>query len=145
MVHHLYVNFLENKKVYNLVQGYWRQLFSQLSQKKQLHFVPYLNMETRKGTKEYDGNPVFNAWEKTLNRTVRIIQVAPQEETLEVSAWMDTIELTPNEAPVPELVLSVVLSRESYAVAARLITTWMDKKTTAEDMEAVIEREAASF
>ncbi len=142
MAHHLYANFLENKKVYNLAQGYWQRLFSGLAQERRLQFVPYLNPTTRTGQKDYDGNPIFDAWEKTLNRAVRIIQVAPQGEQLDVvSAWLDTIELPETPAPLPELVIDLALSKESYAVAERLISAWLTAGTTREVMVAMIERE----
>ena len=141
MVHHLYANFLENKKVYNLVQGYWQRLFSGLANERRLKFVPYLNPTTCTGQKEYDGNPIFDAWEKTLNRAVRIIQVAPQGEQLDVSAWMDSIELPETPAPIPELVIDLALSKESYALAERLISAWLTAATTKEGMAEMIERE----
>ena len=141
MAHHLFANFLENKKVYNLAQGYWQRLFSGLAQERQLHFIPYLNPTTRIGQKDYDGNPIFDAWEKTLNRAVRIIQVAPQGEQLDVSAWLDSIELPENPTPIPELVIDLALSKESYALAERLISAWLTAGTTKEGMVAMIERE----
>ena len=141
MVHHLYANFLENKKVYNLVQGYWQRLFSGLAQERRLQFFPYLNPTTRTGQKDYNGNPIFDAWEKTLNRAVRIIQVAPQGEQLDVSAWMDSIELQETPAPIPELVIDLALSKESYALAECLISAWLTARTTKEGMVAMIERE----
>ena len=141
MVHHLYANFLENKKVYNLVQGYWQRLFSGLANERRLQFAPYLNPTTRAGQKDYDGNPIFDAWEKTLNRAVRIIQVAPQGEQLDVSAWLDSIELPETLAPIPELVIDLALSKESYALAERLISAWLTAGTTKEGMVEMIERE----
>ena len=141
MVHHLYANFLENKKVYNLVQGYWQRLFSGLANERRLQFAPYLNPTTRAGQKDYDGNPIFEAWEKTLNRAVRIIQVAPQGEQLDVSAWLDSIELPETLAPIPELVIDLALSKESYALAEQLISAWLTAGTTKEGMVEMIERE----
>ncbi|MFM9946476.1 MAG: hypothetical protein ACKV1O_00925 [Saprospiraceae bacterium] len=141
MVHHLYTNFLADKKIYNLAQGYWQRLFSSLSHQHQLHFVPYLNPETRIGQKEYDGNPIFNALEKKCNRAVRIIQAAPQGEHLDISAWLDSIALSEKVAPVPELVLDIVLSKESYAIAERLIRAWLVEGAVKEDMERLIGEE----
>ena len=138
MVHHLYANFLADKKIYNLAQGYWQRLFSGLSHQHRLHFVPYLNLGTHIGQKEYDGNPIFNALERKRNRAVRIIQAAPQEKNLDFSAWVDSIALSEKAAPVPELVLELVLSKESYAIAERLIRAWLVAGADREEMERLI-------
>lgn len=138
MVHHLYANFLADKKIYNLAQGYWQRLFSGLSYQHRLHFVPYLNPATRIGQREYDGNPIFHALEKKRNRAVRIIQAAPKEKNLEIAAWVDSIALSEKAAPVPELVLELVLSKESYAIAERLIRAWLVAGADREEMERLI-------
>lgn len=138
MVHHLYANFLADKKVYNLAQGYWQRLFSGLSHQHRLQFVPYLNPATSIGQKEYDGNPIFNALERKRNRAVRIIQAAPQGENLDFSAWMDSIALSEKAAPVPELVLDMVLSKESAVLAARLINAWLVAGVSKEELEILI-------
>lgn len=141
MVHHLYANFLTDKKIYNLAQGYWQRLFSGLAHERQLHFVPYLNTETHAGQKEYDGNPIFNVLEKKRNRAVRIIQAPPQGESIDISAWLDSIALSEKSATVPELVLDMVLSKERYAVAERLIRAWLIAGASEEEMEKLIEVE----
>lgn len=139
MTQHLYNNFLHDKKIYNLAQAYWQRLFSRIAQQYQLQLVPYLNDRTSEGHKEYDGNPICNVWEKSLNRAVRIIQVEPESKQLDISAWLDTIELEEATVPIQELVIDTVLSRESYAMAEKLIMAWLGKQTESEEMEIIIE------
>ncbi len=141
MVHHLYSNFLQDKKIYNLAQAYWGRLFSKIAQQYDLQLVPYLNDQNGNGQKEYDGNPIFNVLEPSLNRAVRIIQIEPEGEQLDISAWLDTIELAESAPPVQELVIDMVLSKESYAIARKFIIAWLGERITKAEMEHLIETE----
>jgi hypothetical protein len=141
MVHHLYSNFLQDKKIYNLAQAYWGRLFSKIAQQYDLQLVPYLNDQNGNGQKEYDGNPIFNVLEPSLNRAVRIIQIEPEGEQLDISAWLDTIELAESAPPVQELVIDTVLSKESYAIARKFIIAWLGERITKAEMEHLIETE----
>jgi hypothetical protein len=141
MVHHLYSNFLQDKKIYNLAQAYWGRLFSKIAQQYDLQLVPYLNDQNGNGQKEYDGNPIFNVLEPSLNRAVRIIQIEPEGEQLNISAWLDTIELAESAPPVQELVIDTVLSKESYAIARKFIIAWLGERITKAEMEHLIETE----
>lgn len=138
MVHHLYSNFLQDKKIYNLAQAYWGRLFSKIAQQYDLRLVPYLNDQSGNGQKEYDGNPIFNALEPSLNRAVRIIQIEPEGEQLDISAWLDTIELFESAPPVQELVIDTVLSKESYAIARKFIGAWLGKQMNQTEMEQLM-------
>ena len=141
MVHHLYSNFLQDKKIYNLAQAYLGRLFSKIAQQYDLQLVPYLNDQNGNGQKEYDGNPIFNVLEPSLNRAVRIIQIEPEGEQLDISAWLDTIELAESAPPVQELVIDMVLSKESYAIARKFIIAWLGERITKAEMEHLIETE----
>ena len=57
----LYPNFLENKRTYNLAQGAWKRLLNKVLKDFGYTYTPYLN-ELQNGKKEYDGNPIFNAY-----------------------------------------------------------------------------------
>jgi len=141
MVHHLYSNFLQDKKIYNLAQAYWGRLFSKIAQQYDLQLVPYLNDQNGNGQKEYDGNPIFNVLEPSLNRAVRIIQIEPEGEQLDISAWLDTIELAESAPPVQELVIDTVLSKESYAIARKFIIAWLGEGVAKTELEQLIEAE----
>ncbi|MFM9948912.1 MAG: hypothetical protein ACKV1O_13315 [Saprospiraceae bacterium] len=54
---------------------------------------------------------------------------------------MDSIELPETPTPIPELVIDLALSKESYALAERLISAWLTAGTTEGGMAEMIERE----
>lgn len=135
MSNNLYPSFLENKRVYNLNQGYWRRLLTDLIKDTDLTFEPYLNPVDANGQKEYDGNPIFNAYFPSLRKAIRIIQDVPEGDAAELSAWMDHIDIEENQPPIPELVLAVTLSRETSAQAQRLMEQWVLENVSVEGME----------
>ena len=120
-----YPSFLDNKRVYNLNQAYWRRLLTDLIKDTDLSFQPYLNPTGANGNKEYDGNPIFNAYFPDLDKAIRIIQDTPEEGTVDLSTWMDQIELEEGQPPVPELVIAVTLSRETSEKAQELMRQWI--------------------
>lgn len=131
----LYPSFLDNKRVYNLNQAYWRRLLSDLIKDTDLSFQPYLNTISANGNKEYDGNPIFNAYFPTLNKAIRVIQDTPEEGAADLSTWMDQIELEEGQPPIQELVIAVTLSRETAAQAQELMHQWIVERRTVREME----------
>lgn len=121
MTKFLYADFLENKRTYNLAQGAWKRLFSSLLQEYGYTYTPYIN-QTQNGKKEYDGNPIFSAFIPEINRAIRIIQVAPDDDGDEISAWIDDIEL---KEKVKELVLDLKLSKKAKSTARDIIKAWL--------------------
>lgn len=123
MVQFLYSNFLENKKIYNLAQASWKRFFDSLVLEHGISYTPYINQHSNQG-KMYDGNPIFSAYFKDKNRAVRIIQIEPTEDQYEIHSWIDTFELNPNEK-IDELVIDLVLSSKTKAIAEDLIYQWV--------------------
>lgn len=123
MITSLYPKFLESKRTYNLVQAYWNRLLSNILKEEQYHQSTYLN-PAQNGQKEYDGNPVFNAYLPQINRAIRIIQVAPEEPGDMISAWLDDIELT-GDNPTPELVIDLKLNQQTKEIATALMDEWV--------------------
>lgn len=140
MVELLYSDFLENKRVYNLARASWKRFFDQLAEQQHFTYQPYLN-EKQNGQLEYDGNPIFNAFLPTLHRAIRIVQVANNgSENIDFSSWIDTIQWDENLPPVEELVIDMVLSKESKALAALLIEKWCLKQHSKAEMVQFIEK-----
>lgn len=134
----LYPSFLENKRVYNLNQAYWRRLLTDLIKDTDLSFQPYLNPLGPDSTREYDGNPIFNAYFPRLTKAIRIIQDSPEDGAADLSAWLDQIELEESQAPVTELVIAVTLSRKTSAQARELLQQWIVEGCTNKEMQEVI-------
>ena len=127
MAKFLYADFLENKRAYNLAQASWNRLLSSLLREYGYTYTPYIN-QMQNGEKEYDGNPIFSAFIPEIERAIRIIQVSPDEEGDDISAWIDDIELGKKDKTkkTKELVLDLKLSKEARMLAKDLIGKWKD-------------------
>ena len=134
----LYANFLADKRVYNLAQASWKRLFDRMAETNGFSYSPYIN-QIQGGRKEYDGNPIFSAFIASKNRAVRIIQLEPEAGGLDISAWVDTIELFKGKTPVQELVLDVVLSKQGKELARKLIDGWLTEGWTAKDVDRLLD------
>lgn len=122
---YLFVTFMEDKKVFNLAEAYWRRMVSAIAREAGISFRSYINHHDSKGRKEYDANPIFDAFFPSLCKAIRIIQEKPGAGAPDIATWMDTIELNEDEPPVPELVIALALSRETAAAARQLIRQWV--------------------
>ena len=136
----LYKDFLDNKRVYNLAQASWRRLLNSLLKDFGYTHAPYLN-DLVDGKKEYDGNPIFNAYIPEIKRAIRIIQVSPQEEGEDISAWIDDIELKQKSRTkkTKELVLDIKLSKEARSIATEIIKEWIQKQIDTSYIDNLLE------
>jgi hypothetical protein len=136
----LYKNFLNNKRVYNLAQASWGRLLNSLLKDFGYTHTPYLNNLVN-GKKEYDGNPIFNAYIPEIKRAIRIIQVSPQEEGDDISAWIDDIELKQKSRTkkTKELVLDIKLSAKARNIATEIIKEWIQKQVDATYIDNLLE------
>lgn len=135
---YLFASFLEDKKVFNLAEAYWRRMITAVAKEAGAPFHSYINHRDSKGRKEYDANPIFDAFFPSLHKAVRIIQDQPDADAPDLDAWMDSIELEEGQPPVPELVIALSLSRETAAAARELIRQWVVKGFSEEQMKEVI-------
>jgi hypothetical protein len=133
----LYADFLENKRTYNLAQGSWNRLLTSLLKEYEYTHTPYIN-QTQNGEKEYDGNPIFSAFIPEIKRAIRIIQIAPQEEGDDISAWLDDIALNAKAEKTAELVVDIKLSQASKRIAKDLIHKWILKQLDAAAIDEVL-------
>lgn len=138
MSKYLYASFLDSKRIYNLAQAWWGRLLTDLVAERKLEFRPYLNPQPASGRKEYDGNPICNAYFPNLDKAVRIIQEAPEEEPASLSAWLDTVEIHKSGSETPELVIALELSRATADRARALLRLWLVEDVGMEGMATVI-------
>lgn len=141
----LFPDFLDHPEIYDAAEALWKARFDALAEKYHFVYAPYINIFARNGNKHRDGNPIFSAEVKTLNRAVRIIQEAIEEfDDFFLSAWLDTFPID-EDNPLNELVIPLVLSEETLEIAERLIVHWLVKVRSKEEMEKVLEEELAFF
>jgi hypothetical protein len=139
----LFPDFLEHPESYDAAEAVWKARFDALAAKHHFTYTPYINVFARNGDKLRDGNPIFSAEVKTLNRAVRIIQEAvEQPDDFFISAWLDTFPID-EDNPLNELVIPLVLSEETLELAERLILHWLVEGLSKEEMERVLEEELA--
>jgi len=131
----LYHNFLNDKKIYNLAVAYWQRYFDLLLGKN--NYQAYLTTGFVNGQKFYDGNPMFTALLTNSDRAVRIVQEEAEADELEIGAWLDRVELP--EKNVNELVIHLVLSKESLQIAREWIQKWLLDKINTAEMQKIIE------
>lgn len=136
---YLFSLFLENKKIYNLSQAYWGRMVRSIAQEEGLSFQHYLNPYDGAGRKEYDANPIFDAYFPALRKAVRIIQDTPEEGAPDITAWINYFEIEEDQPEMPELVIAIALSQESAGTARELLGKWLLEGLSGEEMEKVFE------
>lgn len=141
----LFDKFLDNKRIYNLNQGYWkRQLQSKLKIKLSKDSQLFSNVDA-KGNKIYDANPIFTFVTEDKSRAVRIIQddaTIFEESTDEndkflMSAWIDDF-IFDNSKTIPELVIVLFLTKETVNKSVYLISRWMSNNIPEENLEEIL-------
>ena len=138
MVHYLFENFLENQNVYIRNVDYWQKTVKAISLlKESMPFSEYLNSKFANGTAFFDGNPIFQAVFEKEKKAIRIIQEEPESHEVEISAWLNQIEI--KDETITELVIALELSKESQEIAEYFITAWIVKNVSTIDMQYLID------
>jgi len=138
MVHYLFENFLDNRDVYIRNVDYWQKTVKAISYLKQsMPFSEYLNSKFANGTAFFDGNPIFQAVFEKENKAIRIIQEEPESHGVEISAWLNQIEI--KDETITELVIALELSKESQEIAEYFITAWIVKNVSTIEMQDLID------
>jgi hypothetical protein len=141
----LFEKYLEDKRIYNLNQGYWkRKLQSRLKVKLTKESQIFKNSDAE-GKKIYDANPIFIFVNEDKTKAVRIIQddfikikteIGENEKYL-ISAWLDDI-LYDDEIKIPELVVALFLTKETVEIAMNLVFLWINNDLTDEKIDTLI-------
>ena len=144
---YLFIKSTEDKRIYNLNQGYWkRKLQSRLKEKFSEENVLFKNIDT-KGKKIYDANPIFTFIDYQKTKAIRIIQddiKQIEQENIEmekylISAWFDKISIyeknniDSSEKNVNELVIALFLTRSTVEKTMNLIYKWLNNDLTNEN------------
>ena len=137
MIHFLYKDFLNNKKIYVLNVGYWTKLFNKILKSTGISYQRWLNLQFNNGLGFYDGNPMFDVLVENKRKAIRIIQEYPENESISISAWIDETE-TPLKEKILELVIDLELSKESKNIAEKWIQACLVDNKTKEEMNDLI-------
>jgi len=141
----LFDKYSENKRIYNLNQGYWkRKLQARLQIKFTKESEIFKNADA-KGKKIYDANPIFTFVNDNRTKAIRIIQdditiiktSLEENEKYLISAWLDDI-LYDNERKIPELVIALFLTKETVDKAMNLVYLWLNDDLTSEGIDTLL-------
>lgn len=146
----LFENFIENKRTYNLCQGYFTRLFKhklQLKFEKKVNLVPN---QYHSGRKIYDANPMYCYLAPDVKKSVRIILLDKSEyndfegdlRKISIASWTDAFIFEDQE--YQELVLSVILTDEVVEVMASLIMEWL-KAVEVEGFEGFMKKQISDY
>ena len=139
MVTHLYTGFLESEKVYKENIDFWKTIIHTLLSVEHIAFDSYLTTTKPDGSLYLDGNPIYHFKVRNSTKAVRIIQEEIEKDSIEFSAWLDTLELEDSDS-IHELVISLELSQESCLLAVELINAWIISDLPAPKMEKYIDK-----
>lgn len=149
----LFPSFLENHRIYNLAEAWWRRLFRRLFSSAGLSFASFYNSYYSTGEKIYGGNPIFNAYFPDRHKLVRIIQEIPEPGVEPaVAAWLDSFPISelgddkkPQPAnpeiknePIPELVIALSLTRGTAHTAQKWLRKWVVEDLSLAEMQRMI-------
>lgn len=84
---HLYKNFLQDQRIYNLTEACWRRFFQRLFGPQEVPFRSFYNKHYVNGQKIYEANPVFDAYFPQQHKLVRIIQYLPEPGDLLLTGY----------------------------------------------------------
>ena len=148
---YLYKNFKQDKRIYNLNQGYWKRKFKFLIKEKfSQDNILFKNIDDR-GNKVYDANPIFSFINYNKTKAIRIIQDdatsinfnSIEIENYLISAWIDNIVLydnnfSNNKRVVNELVIALFLTKETVDKAIKLIAKWLREDLNNDEINKII-------
>lgn len=149
----LYERFAEDKRVYNLNQGYWkRKLQSRLKEKLSSENVLFKNIDAN-GKKIYDANPIFTFINYEQTKGIRIIQDDIKrlnkfenfEQKVLIDAWLDKISvynskkaLNDEYYEINELVIALFLTKETVEKTMELIYRWLNSDLNMDTIERIL-------
>jgi hypothetical protein len=140
MVQLLFENFKIDKTVYHEAEAWWKAFFDELAQKHNFFYRPYLNTTYRNGVPFYDGNPMFTALVETLHRGVHVLQDEVEEASeLYISGYLNRIVDFDDIPDSDELVIDLVLSEVTKAIAETWIHAWLVEQVDKETMERLLD------
>lgn len=128
----LFQQFLIDKKVYNLNVGYWRKQLQKALGEKIGRGDQFVKNKNSLGKSYYDGNPIYSYYHVIKRKAIRIIQEDPSQlvnfENIQLlEGWIGKIDLSVSESQdqeVPELVLSLFLTKSTVTKSVQLAKEW---------------------
>jgi hypothetical protein len=147
----LFPDFLSNDDSYDRCRAFWRALVDGIEKslgqvEEWSRWFPAFYGDGLTPFDDRDGNPIYHRLSKRLDRAFQIIQQAPENDALSITAWATDSTNDPlwhDDDPWPrlprtDLTISLVLSVESAELARALLTQWMTPTTTVDEIRLAI-------
>lgn len=142
---HIFPDFLTNVDRYAAARRYWEVVFDRAKVA-----TPFEEPDPEKPQwQNYwrnnpirDGNPIFTAINRTTNKALRIVQLAPDGADTLFEYSFVKIELRGVRKEVEELVIRCVPGRRTMAKALSLLTCWLRGTITPQEFDDAYEADA---
>jgi len=121
----LFPNFLENPKVYQKAENFWKKIIDKIAQKKEMSLQwQWQNTFLPDGQKMYDGNPIVTAYFVGTTKSIRIIQENYSDSLYKINACLHKTEYENSE--LFELVIAVELVENASKSIQNLIEKYLE-------------------
>ena len=142
MASNLFPNFLTDDLQYAASENHWVELWLKVDRMdREIYKWSYPWLGTGSPTIK-DGNPIFSAFSPVLRRGVRVVQLEPLGENLDIQAYRDFFGGDFNDPEsICELVIACTLSLEGSKIALELMKPWV----RGEDLEFVTDESGLSI
>ncbi len=132
----LYKDFLTDRTVYEQAELYWKAHIEAVFHQAGITPQRWLHGYYGNGQKIAEGNPIYNC-KMEGNRAIRLIQEAPESDTLQIAAWTDNRAGAEGQQ-LRELVIVLELTQKTKDLALVLIEKWVSEEVSSAAMDSFI-------
>lgn len=128
MIKHLFPNFLEDPADYHAVEEHWEQIWRDVlvaAGNPTGWRSPWLTTQFLNGRPFLDGDPIFSAVSTIQRRAIRVLQHAPENDSIDFEIWSETFGDPSSDAPLDVLVINCALSGEAAQFAQDCMISWV--------------------
>jgi hypothetical protein len=130
MTEFLFPSFLKDAREYEEAERLWESRWRDLveaARQTRLWRSRWFNTRFANGTPCRDGNPIFSAVNRKKRIGIRVIQLEPGKDAVEISHWIDEFGQEESD-PIKELVISCALTEQTLRQATDLMRQWLTQK-----------------
>jgi hypothetical protein len=140
----LYIDFLKNKKIYNLNVGFWKKMVQKIALAENIQYSFADNEYFVNGKRFYDANPMISLNIPSQKKALRIIQEEQEGDEIDMSAWLKEKEMKEGVF-FSELVISLTLTHITKELSKTLIENWLDTNIKEAEMQKIIENKLSNI
>ena len=122
-----YANFSQDPEIFLQAKAFWVSLCDSIVEnyKGAGSWDSWFEGIMADGSIDLSGNPIYSLVNRDLERGVRMIQIEPDKDELQLKAWIDVYDKgAPGE--ITELVIYCQLTDKSEDLAKKLLHEWIN-------------------